>query len=120
MSDRDDLYGAGRSRRSPARYLAPVLLIAVIAGTYVVVHNGINKINHASTTASSSRTTATRPHLTRAQRKYSRDKFYVVQPGDTLTVIASKTGVGIARLEALNRQINPNSLQLGQRIRLRR
>ena len=120
MSDRDDLYTTGRSRRSPARYLAPVLLIAVIAGTYVIVHNGINRINHTNPTVSSSSTTTTRPHLTRAQRKYERNRFYVVQSGDTLTIIASKTGVSVAKLQALNRRINPNSLQVGQRIRLRR
>ena len=120
MSDRDDLYGAGRSRRSPARYLAPVLLMAVIAGTYLVVHNGINRIDHPSTTRSSTSTVATRPHLTGAQRKYARSKFYVVQAGDTLTIIASRTGVGVAKLQALNRKVNPNALQLGQRIRLRR
>jgi LysM repeat protein len=118
MSDRHDLDGASRSRRSPARFLAPVFLVAVIAGTYIVVHNGINQINRRT---SSSTTTATRPaHLTRTQRKYVKQKFYTVQPGDTLSQIASKTGVSLDTLEALNRHMNPNSLQLGQRIRLRR
>lgn len=119
MTDRNDLYGAGRSRRSPARFLAPVFLVVVIAGTYIVVHNGINQINRRTT--SSSTTTATRPQkLTRSQRKYVKQKYYTVQPGDTLSQIASKTGVGLDTLEALNRHMNPNSLQLGQRIRLRR
>jgi LysM repeat protein len=117
MSDRHDLHGAGRSRRNPARFLAPVFLIAVIAGTYVVVHNGINQINR--TTSSTSRTT-TQPHLTKTQRKYVKAKYYTVQSGDTLTQIAAKTGVSIDTLVALNRHMNPNSLQLGQRIRLRR
>jgi LysM repeat protein len=96
-----------------------VFLIAVIAGTYVVVHQGIKQITQKTSTS----TTATRPvspRLTRKQRKYAKHKFYVVQPGDSLTAIASKTGETVAKLQALNPRINPNSLQLGQRIRLRR
>jgi spore germination protein YaaH len=120
MSDRDDLFGDRRSRRrNPARFLAPVFLIVVIGGTYLVVHQGINKINQKTTGA----TTSTRPavpHLNRTQRKYAKDKFYVVQTGDNLTLISHKTGVSVGKLQSLNRRINPNSLQLGQRIRLRR
>jgi LysM repeat protein len=117
MTEHDDLIGARRSRRNPARYLAPVLLIAVIAGTYVVVHHGIAQINHSSSSTSSA---PARHHLNRVQRKYAKDKFYVVQSGDTLTLIANKTGISVGKLQALNRQVNPNALQLGQRIRLRR
>lgn len=118
MSDRDH-FGERRSRRTPARFLAPIFLIVVIAGTYVVVHNGINTINQKSSTTRTS-TRPAKPRLTHKQRKYAKAKFYVVQPGDSLTGIAQKTGVGIATLESLNRRINPNALQLGQRIRLRR
>ena len=117
MSDRDDLYGPRRSRRSPARFIAPLLLIAVIGGTYIVVHNGINKINQ---TASSTGGTRHKQHLTPAQRKFIKNKYYTVQSGDTLTEISTKTGVGVAKLLALNPNINPQALQLGQRIRLRR
>ena len=101
-----------RSRRSPARYLAPVALAAVIAGTYVVVHEGLKKKHSAPPTQAASPTT-------RGQRKYARVKFYVVQPGDTLTSIARHTGIAVTTLEALNPKIDPNSLQARQRLRLR-
>jgi LysM repeat protein len=119
MSERDELFGARRPRRSPARFLAPVFLIAVLAGTYVVVHNGVHAITSTSSSSSSTRSRSRR-HLTRGQRKYARQRYYVVQSGDSLTLIANKTGIGLGTLELLNPRLNPNALQLGQRIRLRR
>jgi LysM repeat protein len=98
--------------RSRARYLAPIALIAVIAGTYFVVHAGLSK-KHASSHTH-------RPRASRARRKYAKVKFYVVQPGDSLTSIATKTGISIPTLESLNPKIDPNSLQTSQRLRLRR
>jgi LysM repeat protein len=98
--------------RSRARYLAPIALIAVIAGTYFVVHAGLSK-KHASSQSH-------RPRASRTHRKYAKVKFYVVQPGDSLTSIASKTGIPIGTLESLNPRVDPNNLQTSQRLRLRR
>jgi LysM repeat protein len=99
-------------RRSRARYLAPIALAAVIAGTYLVVHDAMSK-KHAPPPSQ-----AQRSH--RRHRKVDRSKFYVVKPGDNLTSIARATGVGISTIEALNPRIDPNALQTGQRLRLRR
>lgn len=99
-------------RRSRARWLAPIALVAVIAGTYLVVHSQLSSKSSASHSLSPKRK---RPH-----GKYSRARFYIVQPGDSLTGIASKTGVPLTTLEALNRHVDPNSLQTSQRLRLRR
>ncbi len=98
--------------RNRARYLAPIALAAAIGGTYLVVHTGL-KANHASAK------TQVR-HVPRAHRKYLRVRFYVVQPGDNLTIIAKKTGLPVNTLEALNSNLDPNSLQTAQRLRLRR
>jgi hypothetical protein len=99
-------------RRSPARYLAPIALAAVIAGTYLVVHAGLTK-KHA----------VSQPHSRRADRahqRFAKVKFYAVRPGDSLTSIAAKTGIPINTLESLNPRVDPNALQTGQRLRLRR
>jgi LysM repeat protein len=90
--------------------LAPLALIAVIAGTYLVVHSGLAKKH------------ATAQSLTRRGRRTHRRlaKFYVVKPGQTLTSIAHNFGVSVATLEALNPTVDPNSLQTSQRLRLRR
>jgi hypothetical protein len=99
--------------RNRARYLAPIALAATIGGTYLIVHNGLST-KHAS--AHSHATALQSP----AQRKFAKVHFYVVQPGDSLTSIARKTGISIAKLESLNPTTDPNSLQTAQRLRLRR
>lgn len=102
-----------RARRNPARYLAPVALAAAIAGTYVIVHNGLNA--KQPTVHTQTNIVITRPH-----GKFAHRKYYSVQPGDSMSSIAAKTGVSLSTLEALNRHVDPNSLQTGQRLRLRR
>jgi LysM repeat protein len=101
------------ARRSRARYLAPIALAATIAGTYVIVHDSLR----AKTKASHSHVVVitTRPH-----GKFAKKKYYAVQPGDSMTEIAAKTGVPLSTLESLNPHVDPNSLQTGQRLRLRR
>jgi len=104
-------------RRNRARYLAPIALIAAITGTYLIVHGALKP---KSSTAQS-QTVTTTPRAPRRRTKFARARFYTVQPSDTLISISSKTGVPVATLEALNRAItDPNSLQTGQRLRLRR
>jgi LysM repeat protein len=106
------MIGAAMLARNRARYLAPIALVAAIGGTYLVVHSGL-KTNHANGQ------TQHKP-VSRAHRKYARVRFYVVQPGDNLTSIAQKTGLSVTTLEALNANLDPNSLQAAQRLRLRR
>jgi LysM repeat protein len=93
-----------------ARYLAPIALVATLTGTYLIVHGGLNskpaKAHHASA-------------VSRVHRKYARATFYTVQPGDSLTSIAAKTGIPLTTLETLNPKVDPNALQTGQRLRLK-
>ena len=108
------------ARRSRARYLAPIALAATIAGTYVIVHDSLRaktKAPHAHVVGTGTGTGAgtTRPH-----GKFAKTKYYAVQPGDSMTAIAAKTGVSLSTLESLNPHVDPNSLQTGQRLRLRR
>lgn len=46
-------------------------------------------------------------------------KAYVVQNGDTLTSIARKTGVSVARIQQLNPGVDPQILVSGERLKLR-
>src|ERR1700722_3093290 len=97
--------------RNPARFLAPVAILATIAGGYLIVHDNLTA--HPATIHRHAHVN------TRPKGKYKHDKYYTVQPNDTLTSVSQKTGVPIATLEALNPTINVNSLQTGQSIRLR-
>ena len=102
--------------RNPARYLAPIALIATITATYLIVHRGL--ITPRASTSLSTTTTVT--HSTTSAHKPRGPKYYVVRPGDSLTEIASKTGVSLATLQSLNPGVNPAALQVGQRLTLRR
>jgi LysM repeat protein len=94
--------------------LAPIALVAVIAGTYLIVEHGLTSKKKSKPPAHSI------AHLTHSQRKYVKKRFYFVQAGDNLTRVASRTGVAVGTIEALNPNVDPNSLQPGQRLRLRR
>ncbi|MBN8867948.1 MAG: LysM peptidoglycan-binding domain-containing protein [Solirubrobacterales bacterium] len=54
-----------------------------------------------------------------ANRPKTKQKTYEVKAGDTLTGIAQKTGIPIARIEKLNPDLDPQALTLGQKLKLR-
>lgn len=101
--------------RSPARYLAPIALIVTIAGTYLIVHHAT--VSRGSSTNASQSTAA--GHTLRITTRRA-PVFYSVHQGDNLSAIAARTHVSLTTLETLNPSLDPNSLQTGQRIRLRR
>lgn len=47
------------------------------------------------------------------------DKYYFVQPGDSLSTIAEQEGIDLDTLEQLNPDLDPQTLSTGQRVRLR-
>jgi LysM repeat protein len=98
-----------------ARYLAPIALAAVVVGIYLIVHAGLNPPSR--TVSHSTQTTAGGGghHGPRRTAKY-----YVVKRGQTLSEISIKTHVPIYRITILNPGLSPDSLQTGQRLRLRR
>lgn len=99
------------------RYLAPIALAATIAGTYVIVHDTVNSKKKAPTSQSASGPSA----KSGAHHKGAKTaRFYTVKSGDSLTAIAVRTHISLTTLESLNRHVDPNSLQMGQRLRLRR
>ena len=58
-------------------------------------------------------------HISKAGRRAIRKGVWVVQPGDTLGAISIKTGIDQAKLQQLNPDLDPQTLQEGQRIALR-
>ncbi len=98
-----------------ARYMAPIALAAVAVGTYLIVSNGLATHRHTATRSTQLLSGGNARH--RARRTA---KFYVVKPGDTLSQIATRTHVSVFRITTLNPNLSPNSLQTGQRLRLRR
>jgi LysM repeat protein len=113
-----------RRRRSPARWLAPIALVACAVAVYTVVNATLLSSDDpaSKTTASKSSTTSkTRTVSERSKsgkRRSSRRRAYTVKSGDTLSSIAVKTGVSLERIQALNPKLDSQSLQTGQRVKL--
>jgi hypothetical protein len=102
--------------RQPGRYLAPISLLAIVVAIFLLVNANQGGTGRASTSPAIPRTLAHSPgHLAD-----TRARFYVVRPGDTLSDISVRTGISLATLESLNPGLDPNALQTGQRLRLRR
>jgi LysM repeat protein len=100
-----------------ARFMAPVALAAVTLGVYLIVHSTLAA--HSSTVSHPSAVIVNgRGQVHHGARG---PKFYVVRAGDTLSGISAKTGISMSSLTSLNRSLgsSPNSLQTGQRLRLR-
>ena len=111
-----------RPRRSAGRYVAPLALIATIAGVYLVVHNALDTGTKAPSATvprpqSSASSTSPSTRTTTVPRKPS---VYIVRAGDSLDLISSRTGVPLQTLESLNPGVSPTSLRVGQRLILRR
>lgn len=104
--------------RKSARFLAPIALVSVALGVYLIVHSSL--ATHTTTVASPSSTAVVNNHRGHGRAR-PRPTFYIVKSGDTLSGIAAQTGVPLSRLTALNPSVAspPYSLQTGQRLRLR-
>jgi len=112
--------GAMVGWRNPARYIAPLALAAAVIATYLIVHHALANKHSSSSTATVHTTGTTLTNHGHSASRASTAKFYVVKPGDSLSEIATKTGVAVGTIEALNPNVNPIALQPSQRLRLRR
>jgi LysM repeat protein len=103
--------------RSPARFLAPLALVAFAVALLMVISSG-DRDETGEVPAGETRPAATATAT--ADRPRRRRKVYVVEPGDTPSGIAEKTGVSLEQLEKANPDLDPQLLAPGQRIRLPR
>src|SRR3954451_6522981 len=106
--------------RSPARFLAPIALIAVAFALYSVVHD-TNAPETSTPSGAQTSGTATPTASKKSSKKSSKKakrKTYVVKPGDTPSGIAEKTGVSLETLEKLNPDLDPQTLTVGARLKL--
>jgi LysM repeat protein len=103
------------ARRSPARFLAPLALVAVGIALFMVVQSSQTSSGGSGSRdgATGARPTATATPERRGPRRYR------VKEGDTPSSIAEKTGVPLEDILRLNPDLDPQTLRPGQRIRLR-
>ena len=117
-----------RTRRSPARFLAPLALIAVLVAFLAIVTGsgggGTSTTGESSTSSAAQTSTTTKKKASttttkKAAQREDAGKTYTVQVGDTLGGIADKTGVPLQRIEELNPDVDPHAMTTGQEIRLK-
>ena len=107
--------------RSPARFLAPLALLAFVIALLLVLSNSSSD----SGSNGGASTTQEQPATTPASKKNSRSgqgkgpRFYRVKVGDTPSSIAEKTDVPLSQILDLNPDLNPQALSPGERIKLR-
>jgi LysM repeat protein len=98
---------------APARVLAAIALAVGFATVIVVISSS------GGGSGGSGSHTATSRAGHKAHRPKTTAAAYVVQTGDTLTSIAHKTGVSVARIERLNPEVDPQILIAGEKLKLR-
>jgi LysM repeat protein len=110
--------------RSPARYLAPLALVAFAVALVMVVSNSADNGGTETTVTPSSSSATKKPAAAsksgsgKGRKRHKRT--YTVKAGDTPSGIAEATGVPLSELLALNPDLDPQSLTVGQKLRLRR
>ena len=114
------------THRSPARFLAPLALLGFVVALVLVVggSRGGGEPTAAPTptptpTAQSADERERREQRERRREREAEQETYTVQAGDTPLGIAEETGVSLETLEELNPDLDPESLAVGDEIRVR-
>jgi hypothetical protein len=109
--------------RSPARFLAPLALVAVVVALFSVVSASQSPEENAAPNQATEAQPQSSPSGDGNRREDRRERrqrrTYVVQPGDTPSAIAEETGVPLEEILRLNPDLDPQTLSPGQRLRLR-
>lgn len=105
------------------RLLAPLAFFVAATVLVLVVHRALNADSGATPTpaprVTEPVTSGTQPSTSTRDEAPPAKKFYRVQPGDTLDAIAARFNTTTQELITLNPNIDPLSLSVGQRIRIR-
>lgn len=113
----------GRVRARLARFAAPAAFLAAATVAILLVRSGLENgettpAGATTTTAATTAPATTGPGATTAATTGTAERFYVIEPGDTLAVIAEENGTTVEQLLVLNPELDPVALTVGQRIRV--
>jgi LysM repeat protein len=107
-------------RRSPARWLAPLALVTCAVAIYVVVDHELGSDSKSSTTSSTSKTGTGTTSTAKSKSTKKVKTSYTVKTGDSLSVIAAKTGTDVGSLQEANPDVDASALHPGQKLKLPR
>jgi LysM repeat protein len=105
--------------RSPARFLAPVALVAFCIALFMIVTSNSNDRESTAPNRATETSPAATPNSDGERRKRREPRRYTVQPGDTPSSIAEETGVPLEDILRLNPDLDPQTLSPGQRLKIR-
>jgi LysM repeat protein len=103
--------------RSPARFLAPLALLAVIGALYLIVDPKSSGGGGGASTVTEQPTATPTPKKSAKKKKSA--KTYTVKAGDTPSGIASAAGISLTKLESLNPSLDPQALAPGTKLKLK-
>lgn len=101
---------------SPSRILAPLALAACLLAVVIVATSSMGGDDGAEPAASTQTATTT---STTSRTSTTGRSTYTVKSGDSLSLIAEKTGVPVEELVQLNPGVDPQSLRTGQKLKLK-
>ncbi len=114
------------ARRSPARYLAPLALVATILALFLIVTASPDEEREAAPnrTSESGQNSdgedgAQEGEESGGDSERKGPRRYTVRAGDTPSAIAERTGVPLETILELNPDLDPQTLSPGQRLKLR-
>ena len=118
------------TKRTPARVLAPLALIAFGLALLLIVATAGGGEDESSKSAASDQEQRDLELAKEKRRRQKTDErregqgklpqdVYVVKTGDTLGSIAETTGIPVEKLQELNPELDPQALVSGQKIKLR-
>jgi LysM repeat protein len=97
------------------QYAAPAASLLAVTAVVLAVHYGLQQHSPLVSPAVT-QTVSIRPRINRTA---AFTRIYVVQRGDSFSVIAAKTHTSVAALERLNPKVSPTALRVGQRLRVK-
>ncbi|MGH2971262.1 MAG: LysM peptidoglycan-binding domain-containing protein [Gaiellaceae bacterium] len=96
-------------------YAAPAAFLLVVTAAVLGIHYGLHKRVTPPTQVTMT-TVARHRHVVRTA---AAARTYVVQRGDSFSVIAAKTHTSVVVLERLNPGVSSTALRVGQRIKVK-
>ncbi|TML55048.1 MAG: LysM peptidoglycan-binding domain-containing protein [Actinobacteria bacterium] len=100
-------------RAEAKRYGAPAAFLLAVTIGVLVVRSGLETRSTPTTTVPTTVSTQTGPVPKRQRR------FYHLRAGETLSDVALRFNTTVDALLVLNPHVDPNALEVGQRIRVR-
>jgi LysM repeat protein len=107
------------------RYAAPAAFLAAVTVAVLLVKAGLNGGGSPNTeptvptvVPSTTRARRTTRTTTAAATATTAARYYTIQSGDTLGVVAAREHTTVADLLRLNPGVDPTGLHVGQRIRV--